>query len=248
MSPLTLLKSISIYARIAHDPNKLNLVFDLRDTGTAQLPLVEALAVEMRKLPGAAEAFAQRRRLGSLTVEQMLAYPEGSLGRAYGEFMQKHNLSPSSLRVPAGETDGQYIGTHLVETHDLWHVLTGFGADLAGEAGVQAFYASQHTDLLPSALISAILLNAALDFSPDKSRTAIQALACGFSMGRTAKTVFGFDWNANFARPLADVRAGLNILPAVGEARAARAILPSTKKKMAAQREAKFVYYAQVAA
>ncbi len=32
---------------------------------------------------------------------------------------------------------------HLYQTHDIWHVVTGWGNDLPGEVGLGGFYSAQ---------------------------------------------------------------------------------------------------------
>jgi ubiquinone biosynthesis protein COQ4 len=90
--------------------------------------------------------------------EGLRAMPEGSFGRAYAAFMDEAGLSPEGL-VEADEVatandpdavqldpDRQWVSDRLRETHDLWHVLTGYGRDEAGEAANLAFSFGQVTN------------------------------------------------------------------------------------------------------
>ena len=76
--------------------------------------------------------------------ERLRAYPEGSLARAYLAFMEGENLTPEGLRAAAQEADIDYdaypefaeymrLFMHLQVSHDLWHVLTGYGRVALGE-------------------------------------------------------------------------------------------------------------------
>lgn len=72
--------------------------------------------------------------------------PEGSVGRAYVDFMEREGLTAQGL---VDESDKFFKQAHgdLVEwfghrkrdTHDLFHVLSGYGRDALGEASLLAF-------------------------------------------------------------------------------------------------------------
>jgi len=70
--------------------------------------------------------------------------PEGSLGREYFEFMNRARITSDGLvAAPDSRVDPNanvelddaraYVSDRLRDTHDLWHVLTDYGADDAGE-------------------------------------------------------------------------------------------------------------------
>ena len=76
--------------------------------------------------------------------ERLRALPEGSLGRVYLAFMEGENLTPEGLLGAAEEagidltTEIQFeeyrrMFLHVDVSHDLWHVLTGYGRDALGE-------------------------------------------------------------------------------------------------------------------
>ncbi len=41
--------------------------------------------------------FPQRSRIKAATIKELLAMPEGSLGREYGAFMDRHGLTPDAI-------------------------------------------------------------------------------------------------------------------------------------------------------
>src|SRR5580693_7020767 len=76
--------------------------------------------------------------------EWLRAMPDGSLGREYLKFMTRSRITSDGLLAAqeAGidpnadlEVDDarQYVADRLREMHDLWHVLTEYGADDTGE-------------------------------------------------------------------------------------------------------------------
>ncbi|MFN3911070.1 Coq4 family protein [Hyphomonas sp.] len=82
--------------------------------------------------------------------------PEGTVGRAYIEFMEREGLSAQGLvdesekfRSKAREFDDDMLwyGNRLRDTHDLFHVLSGYNRDALGEASLLAFTYSQQPGL-----------------------------------------------------------------------------------------------------
>lgn len=83
------------------------------------------------------------------------ALPEGSFGRVYAAFMQAGQLEAAGLveaeemagqnfpREQAVDAEHEFFGDRVRDMHDLWHVLTGYGRDEAGEAANLAFTLGQ---------------------------------------------------------------------------------------------------------
>jgi ubiquinone biosynthesis protein COQ4 len=224
MQLVRLAKPLYFYFRLARDPSQLDSVFQMRDA--ADDPRVSrAVYDRLSQEPEAREAFATRPRLGHFTIKELLAMPAGSLGREYGEFMERHGLTPDAIPRVEADDGPRYMRAHLYETHDLWHVLTGFPPDTEGETGLQAFYAAQLPGMLHAALVSALLLNAAIERSSRKSKERFDAVARGWDMGTRAKLFFGYRWRDNFERPLADVRRDLGVDPSLARPRPLRTVL-----------------------
>ncbi len=138
-------------------------------------------------------------------MDEMIAMPETTLGGAYARYLRKRDLSPESIPDLPASGDIEYMIAHYYETHDLWHVLTGFDTDPAGEAGVQAFLLAQSRSYLPLLVLSSILLNTVLYAYEDRV-ARLDALTRGWLLGRAAKSFVGVDWRPYLARPLDEVR------------------------------------------
>ncbi len=76
------------------------------------------------------------------------ALPEGTVGRAYVAFMKREGLTAAGLVEESEkmfahherfDDDLEFYGRRLRDTHDLYHVLTGYGRDKLGEICVLAF-------------------------------------------------------------------------------------------------------------
>jgi ubiquinone biosynthesis protein COQ4 len=84
-------------------------------------------------------------------LDRLSALPDGSLGRTYAEFMRRERIEAKGLVDAAqavAETreidpERDWFFQRLRDMHDLWHVLTGYGRDLAGESANLAFSYAQ---------------------------------------------------------------------------------------------------------
>lgn len=227
------LKPLYFFLRLAKDPNELDRVFQIRNAAVNPTT-TRLIRQKMREEPQGRKAIDEQIRLGSFTMRELEALPEGSLGRAYAAFMSENKLSPDA--IPRMSNDN-YVQAHLYETHDLWHVVTGFGPDVSGEAGLQAVYAAQLPGALPAALVSALLLNAALMRSGSRMKERFDAISRGWALGFEARPLFGYDFRKNFARSLEDVRRELGIDASLSVARTnlyARALGADAERQMAA--------------
>jgi ubiquinone biosynthesis protein COQ4 len=214
LNPLRAAKTLYTLGVLVRDPNQLQKVFDMADAlATPKLlaPMVDALA----RHPQGAKAFAERPRL-RVDLAELRALPDGTLGREFAEHMIANGLDPAALPALPATDDHSFVRAHLYETHDVWHVITGFATDWPSEIGLQAFYLAQVPGPLSAALLAVGCLRlAAYDMG---SRDAVMdAIARGWSMGRTARPFFGVRWDALWERPLADVRAELGVVAAETE-------------------------------
>ena len=83
--------------------------------------------------------------------EYLKALPEGTLGREYFKFMDSEGLTADGLVEASEEAPRLYVragsekifGDRMRDSHDLWHVTTGYGRDGLGELSQLALYYAQ---------------------------------------------------------------------------------------------------------
>ena len=84
-------------------------------------------------------------RPAPINLDQLQQLPEGSLGRVYADQLIRQGITPDTLIDPSPVTNAQEFVVHrLKETHDIVHVLTGFGIDGVSELGLQGFNLAQN--------------------------------------------------------------------------------------------------------
>jgi len=181
--------------------------------------------------------------------ERLRAYPEGTLARADLDFMEGENLTPEGLRSAAEEAGIDYdiypefkeymrLFMHLQVSHDLWHVLTGYGRDALGELCNLVY--TRHQTYNPG-----FRLIIAIGFLAQKLEQPFQpiskALAEAKRNARAADWVLAHDVEELIALPLAEARARIGLAePAVYNAVPAeikQSLLKPKFKQTQAERE-----------
>ncbi len=196
------------------DPDDTAKVFDIIDalsgnSGERQFRRFCTTEVGRRVL------YEQRDIVRTLSNREALeALPEGSLGRTYASFMSREQISADGL-VSASEEGGdgrdedparQRFGDRLRDTHDLWHVVTGYNRDLIGEASLLAFTVAQ----IRNPGIAAVVAMAYLRFGSEDGQ-ARPMIRAAFRRGRRAAWLVAADWEGLLERPLAEIRIELGV-------------------------------------
>lgn len=152
------------------------------------------------------DALADHDALGRL--------PNGSLGRAFLTFCQRHGLNSRALveRQHAMSRDyhqldpvRQWFNDRLVVMHDVWHVLLGYDATNAGESALMCFMLPHRfNDRALPIFIAMSLFTGRISW-----RNAWEA----FARGRHAGFMVAAPFEDLLALPLEDARELLGITP-----------------------------------
>jgi ubiquinone biosynthesis protein COQ4 len=136
---------------------------------------------------------------------------EGSLGRAYLEFVRSENISAAGLVAasqvesePSRDPDREWFQDRMRDSHDLWHTVTGYKGDLVGEGALLAFSFAQTRH--PG--VGFIVL---VGFVRGLRHSARKELAYGLWRGLRAEWLPAVDWEALLELPLAEVRRRLAV-------------------------------------
>jgi len=207
-NPLSIVQAAHAFVRLTTDMSRLNEVFNLSD-GLAGPAEMRSMVESARSHEQGAAALRERPHV-HLDLKVLRALPTGTLGREYALMMDRNGLDPASIPTLPDDDDAKYVRSHLYETHDLWHVATGFGTDVAGELGLQAFYQAQLPGKLPAAILASGFLNT-LVFSFAQRDVRLREIARGWLLGRRSRPLFGVRWDDYLALPLEEARARLGI-------------------------------------
>jgi ubiquinone biosynthesis protein COQ4 len=189
------------------DPNRLEKVFELDAALPDQAAVLARVVAAVRVHPDAAIALAERPRL-TIDVPALRTLPDGTFGRAVARYFDDNGLDPKAIPKLESTDEIAWTKAHLYETHDLWHVATGFATDMPGELALQAFGAAQLPGRLTQLLLAGGLMEAAL-WKPDDFRARLAAIARGWDAGTKARPLFGVRWDRLWNDSLDAVRAKL---------------------------------------
>lgn len=144
--------------------------------------------------------------------------PAGTVGRAYVDFMEREGLSAAGLEAEYAKFEGvgkrfndgiDRYGDRLRDTHDMLHVLTGYGRDALGEQCVLAFTYAQNRNLGVGFIAYAGGFELKRRVAPKAS--IMSAVREGQRIGNAAKNIVHEDIVALLREPIADARKRLGI-------------------------------------
>jgi len=151
--------------------------------------------------------------------DALAAMPEGSLGRAYLDFVLAGNLSAEGLVTASEEAPRDtsralldpeeiWIADRLRDFHDLQHVLTGYGRDELGELCLLSFMTTQTYNRG----ISFIVFVGRRKYRQAMPHMDVDALVQeGRDIARAALWLPEIHWEERLAEPLEALRAELGL-------------------------------------
>ncbi|MCC5636795.1 hypothetical protein LC593_13155 [Nostoc sp. CHAB 5844] len=194
------------------DPANLNYVYDVEDGLRYSKAAVSA--VNWLKTQPEIEQLIQERYIAPHPdVEKLLQYPETSLGYAYASYIKKNGFDPGFYRQIKIEDDISYLTLRIRQTHDIWHIVTGFKTDVLGEIGLKAFEMVQTRRNLAFVLVGGSLLGTLVK-SPDQLPNLLKQITLGYQMGSIAKPLLAQKWEEHWDKSLSEWRNELGIQPA----------------------------------
>ncbi|MEM8917607.1 MAG: Coq4 family protein [Pseudomonadota bacterium] len=148
--------------------------------------------------------------------DRLRAMPEGSLAHAYCDFMEQEGLTAAGLVAESDKFQQksygdliEWYGYRQRDTHDLLHVLTGYGRDALGEQCVLAFTYGQS----PALGHLFIAYGGGLNLKQTvKSKAPIfKAIREAQKMGRACPKITDRSITDLLARPLDEIRREFGI-------------------------------------
>ncbi len=171
-------------------------------------PKFPELLARIAMEPGGVELLREQPRIDSATVDfdRLRGLPASTLGGAYARYLDDNHLDPDLFQAPPGLPPvPRFVVQRIRQTHDVWHVLTGYRPDVAGELALQGFSYAQLR--APSAGIIAVL--GTLVRAPGEARRVWE----GFQRGRDAAFLPVVRFEELWDRPLDELRRELGIRP-----------------------------------
>lgn len=217
IQPLKAWRAVKALLADKEDTAQVFKVIDALSGGADEKMFLRFMGTETGK-----RVIAEKRNiLQTLNDRETLSkLPEGSLGYRYYQFMSSENLTADGL-VEASEVirdranmpeAAMIYRNRQRDTHDLWHVSTGYSRDGLGELSLLAFIYAQSGNRG----IGAIILFGLRATSRSYPGLGLwKAVREGYRLGKSATWLPGADWETLLSRPLDEVRAELNLGPLI---------------------------------
>lgn len=192
--------------RLLADPDDTVQVFIMGLVLNA--PYFPRLFTKIATDPAGARLMEEKPSIDGRSVDwsRLRALPASTLGGAYTRYLDDNHLDPDLFHAPPGLPEpARFVAQRIRQTHDIWHVLTGYAPDVPGELALQGFtFAQLH---MPSSLLLSTLGTAA------RAPRAARAVLDGYRRGRDAKFLPVIRFEDFWERDLDEVRRDLGVRP-----------------------------------
>jgi len=195
---------------LVRDPEDSSRVFEIVEAlrPKERAPMLHRL----RDDPNGAQLLNSRPSIRAALSDRarLFAMPQGSLGRAYLAYLDGSGISAeglvaaSQIERTAWTEEGIWMTERMRDTHDLWHTVTGYGSDVAGEMLVLAFsFAQTKTPGLGLIVLASLLANVGSPMGAD--------ITLAYVRGLSAEWLPAVAWETLLHQPIAEVRAFLKV-------------------------------------
>lgn len=210
-------RALQALRELMEHPEHTHLAYEVFDALDGDVVLSSFL--ELLSHPEGRRTFRDRSSLlAALDRRELEKLPEESFGRAYLDHIDRHGLDPHKLIELANasergaETDPNlvWMRERSALAHDLWHVLSGYGADDSGESALLLFSWAQTGSRANALLSLGANWNMLRRHGPGWLRHAWRA----WRRGRRAVCLHALPYERLLPLPLEDVRRAAGIDPA----------------------------------
>lgn len=193
---------------LGNDPDRTDAVGDLlANTGGEACRKVFGRVIED---PEGRRILVERRDLLKTLAdrERLSQLPLGTLGRDYYEWTAARGFTATALaelvdrRDRSFQSEAHMFESRVVDMHDLWHILGGWGSDMYGEMHLLGCSYAQLRN--PGWFIMGVLFNLTLVSIGRVEGVVYFARAC--AIGYRAKLLTAVDWEHMLTLPTTEVR------------------------------------------
>jgi len=203
------LRSLRLLGEIGRSGGDLASIADLIDNFSGSEPMARCLE-RFKALPGGAALLREAPPPLVLDLAALAALPEGSLGHVVATVLQTLGYDPDFARSRPTDSEERWLTQRIATSHDIHHVVSGFGTREEGEGGVLAITAVQ------IGFPAFVVLNTAASFGsfrlrPERYALVSEAIARGGAIGLQCAPFCVQRWEEGWERPLADWRRELGL-------------------------------------
>jgi len=207
------LRSAYAACRVALDPRQTQYVFRISSAqdNIAESERLRGKITDPFKSEPLEKLWQTRFRAECYDIDALLRLPADTLGGAYARHMKACGLKPDYYPARAPLHRMNFLRLRIHQTHDVWHVLTGFGIDEFGEIGLQGFYFGQFTSGQAALLGAAFILKSVLRGRLDELEKHVDAFCEGYCAGKRARSLLAVEWEQLWGESIATLRSRFGI-------------------------------------
>lgn len=205
----SMLKTIKAVLILLSGSNEVGPVYDIED-GLKHTGVMKSSLDFMLAQPGVVQLAITQYIAPVPYLEALKRLPPGTLGREYAEFVVRHGFDPNFYRKMETNDISSYLLLRLRQTHDIWHVITGFDINVPDEIGLKAFELAQTRRPVAGVLVTGGFIKSFL--SSNDVNVMLAAIGKGYRMGLQAQPLLAQKWEDQWEKPLHELQAELGIL------------------------------------
>ena len=173
---------------LVKDPNQTERIFDMSASLRKRLK---------GQVPPAMQAIFKREDFQSvyanrynpkIDLEVLRKLPANTFGGSVARFLDLNGFEANTFPMIGEDTEMAYLISRIRQTHDLWHVLTGYGTGVQSELALQGFMMSQLGLALPAMIIAGGILHTVL-MKPMEVLPTFEMIVEGYQRGKMAKSL-----------------------------------------------------------
>jgi ubiquinone biosynthesis protein COQ4 len=146
-----------------------------------------------------------------IDLQKLIIYPSDTLGYHYAKHILEKKINPNSTDSIQPKNKYHWLRLRIQKTHDVWHVLSGFDTDQAGEVGSQGIYFAQYVNGQSALVLGGGIMKTIMKENYDITEKMIDAFIKGYILGKKAKPLLPVKWENHWKDKLEDLRSTLDI-------------------------------------
>jgi ubiquinone biosynthesis protein Coq4 len=191
------------------NPEGTQSVFDMED-GLMKSASTNELLRFTAKDPGVLAMINERYLQPVPDTEALGKLPKNTLGYTYFNHLDSMGYDPDYYRKIDVENDIDYVMMRIRQTHDIWHVITGFDTHPLGEIAVKAVELAQTHRPMAAAICAGGVFRYMLK-EPEQFADCLESIVAGYHMGLESRALLSMKWEELWDRDLEELRRELGV-------------------------------------
>lgn len=158
-------------------------------------------------------------------------HPTGSLGDALMTMLRAHGydlevIDADTVVLPGPWPAQNRTNRRILQLHDIWHLVAGYGFTGPGEVAISGFQMAQFGQNYSTRFLAAVTTIAALRM-PGLADLLLPVIFDGWRHGRTTPPLLTVPWHNRLAEPIDRLRDDIGVAPFDSEATRLMESLPA---------------------